>query len=248
MTGDLMLKARAGDGAAFRALTEPHRAELQLHCYRMLGSFQDAEDALQETMVAAWQGIGSFEERASVRTWLYRIATNRCLNARRSTRRRRAKEWDKLLLDDTLGATALLLGRRSYEFFAARYPYRAGEMADRMNSLPKYVVSATLADPGWNNSTVLDGDLVDEVSKLKRTVSGEIRVYASSQLVHTLIEHDLVDELRLMIFPLVMGAGMRLFDQTCNPKPLRLVDIRTVGDTLSYLTYRRIPDMTSPTE
>jgi dihydrofolate reductase len=158
------------------------------------------------------------------------------------------QEWEKLLLDDALGATVLLLGRRSYEFFAARYPYRAGEMADRMNSLPKYVVSATLADPGWNNSTVLDGDLVDEVSKLKRTVSGEIRVYASSRLVHTLIEHDLVDELRLTIFPLVMGAGMRLFDQTCKPKPLRLVDTRTLGDSLSYLTYRRIPDKTNPTE
>jgi dihydrofolate reductase len=159
------------------------------------------------------------------------------------------EKWDKLLLDDALGAQALLLGRRSYEFFAARYPYRTGEMADRMNGLPKYVVSATLADAGWNNSTVLDGDLVDGVSKLKRTVNGEIRVYASSQLVHTLIEHDLVDELRLMIFPLVMGAGNRLFDHTSNPKPLplrpkplRLVDTRQVGDSLTYLTYHCIPD------
>jgi dihydrofolate reductase len=155
--------------------------------------------------------------------------------------------WDKLILDDAQGAQVLLLGRRSYEFFAARYPDRAGELADKINSVPKYVVSATLADPGWNNSTVLDGDLVDEVSKLKHTVNGEIRVYASSQLVHTLVEHDLVDELRLTIFPLVMGAGMRLFDHTGNPKPvhpklLRLIDTRTVGDSLTYLTYQCIPD------
>ncbi|HSR85410.1 MAG TPA: sigma-70 family RNA polymerase sigma factor [Streptosporangiaceae bacterium] len=91
---DLISRARAGDGDAFRALTEPHRRELQVHCYRMLGSFQDAEDVLQETLLAAWQGLGGFEERASVRTWLYRIATNRCLNARRSASRRPAKEWD----------------------------------------------------------------------------------------------------------------------------------------------------------
>jgi dihydrofolate reductase len=157
------------------------------------------------------------------------------------------EEWAKRLLDDALRAEALLLGRRSYEFFAARYPYRTGEMADRMNGLPKYVVSATLSDPGWNNSTVLNGDVLDEVAKLKHTVHGEIRVYASSQLVRTLIEHDLVDELRLAVFPLMMGAGKGLFDQTSKPKPLRpkplrLIDAQTVGDSLTYLTYRYIRD------
>jgi dihydrofolate reductase len=155
------------------------------------------------------------------------------------------EEWAKRLLIDALGAKALLLGRRSYEFFAARYPYRSGEMADRMNNLPKYVVSASLSDPGWSNSTVLNGDVVDEVSKLKHTVDGEIRVYASSQLVHTLIQHNLVDEMRLAIFPLVMGAGNRLFGETSTPiplrpKPLRLVDADAVGDSLAYLTYRYI--------
>ena len=94
VTADLISRARAGDGDAFRELTEPYRRELQVHCYRMLGSFQDAEDALQDTLLAAWQGLGGFEERASLRTWLYRIATNRCLNARRSASRRPAKEWD----------------------------------------------------------------------------------------------------------------------------------------------------------
>jgi RNA polymerase sigma-70 factor (ECF subfamily) len=94
MTTDLITRARAGDGEAFRELTEPYRRELQVHCYRMLGSFQDAEDALQDTLLAAWQGLKGFEGRASIRTWLYRIATNRCLNARRSASRRPAKEWD----------------------------------------------------------------------------------------------------------------------------------------------------------
>src|SRR5437868_4632291 len=94
MTTDLITRARAGDGDAFRELTEPHRRELQVHCYRMLGSFQDAEDALQDTLLAAWQGLGGFEGRASLRTWLYRIATNRCLDARRAASRRKAKEWD----------------------------------------------------------------------------------------------------------------------------------------------------------
>jgi RNA polymerase sigma-70 factor (TIGR02960 family) len=94
VTADLIARAQAGDGDAFRELTEPHRRELQVHCYRMLGSFQDAEDALQDTLLAAWQGLGGFEGRASLRTWLYRIATNRCLNALRSASRRPAKQWD----------------------------------------------------------------------------------------------------------------------------------------------------------
>ncbi len=94
VTADLISRARAGDGNAFRELTEPYRRELQVHCYRMLGSFQDAEDALQDTLLSAWQGLGGFEERASLRTWLYRIATNRCLSARRSASRRPAKEWN----------------------------------------------------------------------------------------------------------------------------------------------------------
>src|SRR5262245_27195631 len=111
------------------------------------------------------------------------------------------EEAAKILLLEALGAEALLFGRRSYEFFAARWPSRSGELADKLNSLPKYVVSSTLEDPDWNNSIVLNGDVVDEVSKLKRELGGEIVVYASFQLLRTLMEHDLVDELRLMIYP-----------------------------------------------
>jgi dihydrofolate reductase len=147
--------------------------------------------------------------------------------------------WETLILDDALGAQALLLGRRSYEFFAARYPERAGALAEQLNGLPKYVVSTTLmkAD-AWSNSTVLAGEVVPAVTKLKRTIDGEIRIYASSRLVHTLIEHDLVDELRLAIFPLTMGAGARALDRSATPKPLRLLDTRRVGDRLAYLTYQ----------
>ena len=149
-------------------------------------------------------------------------------------------ETDKVLLDQALGTEALLLGRRSYEFFAALWPSRSGELADRLNSLPKYVVSSTLEDPDWNNSTVLKGDVVQEVSKLKQRVNGDIVIYASGQLVHTLIEHDLVDELRLMIYPFVLGAGERLFGETSDRKPMRLADTRTVGDGLAYLTYELV--------
>jgi dihydrofolate reductase len=143
----------------------------------------------------------------------------------------------KVALDEALGAEALLLGRRSYEWLAARWPSRSGELADRLNALPKYVVSSTLEDPEWNNSTVLKGDAVDEVSKLKQEVKGEVVVAGSFQLLRTLMEHDLVDELRLKIFPVVLGAGERLFGETSDARPLRLVDSQTLGDGIALLRY-----------
>jgi dihydrofolate reductase len=151
-------------------------------------------------------------------------------------------ELSKLALDEALGAEALLLGRRSYEWFAARWPSRSGELADRLNSMPKYVVSSTLEDPDWNNSTVLKGDVVNEVSKLKQELNGEIVVAASFRLVDTLMEHDLVDELRLKIFPVVVGAGERLFGETSDKKPMRLVDAQTVEGEVAFLTYERVRD------
>jgi len=147
------------------------------------------------------------------------------------------EEWNKVALDEALGAEAWLLGRRSYEFFRLRWRPRSGELAHRINSMPKYVVSSTLEDPEWNNSTVLKGDVVTEVSKLKQQLDGEIVVPASYQLGRTLIEHDLVDELRLVAFPVVLGAGKRLFDETSDKKPMRLLDARTIGEGLAYLTY-----------
>jgi dihydrofolate reductase len=151
-------------------------------------------------------------------------------------------ELNQLALDEALGTEALLLGRRSYEWFAARWPSRSGELADRLNSLPKYVVSSTLEHPDWNNSTVLKGDVLDEVSKLKDELNGEIVVPASFQLVRTLIEHDLVDELRLRIFPVVLGAGERLFGETSDKKAMRVVDTRTVGGDVVFLTYETVRD------
>jgi dihydrofolate reductase len=151
-------------------------------------------------------------------------------------------EWARVELNEALGAEALLLGRRSYEYFAARWPSRSGEWADRLNSLPKYVVSSTLQDPAWSNSTVLKDDVVNEVSKLKQHLDGDIVVYASFQLVHTLMEHDLVDELRLIIYPCVLGAGERLFGKTSDKKPMRLISTQTVGDGLVFLTYEPVRD------
>jgi dihydrofolate reductase len=145
--------------------------------------------------------------------------------------------WVEVLLDEALRTEALLLGRRSDQWFAARWSSRSGEWADRLNSLPKYVVSSTVIDPEWGNSTVLTGDVVSEISKLKHELDGDIVVYASGQLVCTLMEHDLVDELRLMIYPVVLGAGERLFRRIADRKPMRLVDARTVGDGLAYVTY-----------
>jgi dihydrofolate reductase len=146
----------------------------------------------------------------------------------------------QLALAEALGAEALLLGRRSYEWFAARWPSRSGELADRLNNLPKYVVSSTLVDPDWNNSTVLEGDAVDEVSKLKHELNGEIIVPASFQLLRTLMDHDLVDEMRLKIYPVVLGDGERLFGDTANKKPMRLVGTETIDGEVAYLTYERV--------
>jgi dihydrofolate reductase len=152
------------------------------------------------------------------------------------------EEWAKVEFEEALGAAALLLGRRSDEYFGTRWTGRSGEWADRLNSLPKYVVSSTLVNPEWTNSTVLTGDVVNEVSKLKQELDGEIVVYASRQLVHTLMEHDLVDELRLMVYPFVLGAGRRLFGETSDKKSIRPLQTRTVGDSLVYLTYELIQE------
>ena len=152
------------------------------------------------------------------------------------------EEWAKVALDEALRAEALLLGRRSDEWFAARWAARDGEWADRLNSLPKYVVSSTLDQAKWANSTVLKGDVVTEVSKLRQELDGDIVVYGSTRLVHTLMEHDLVDELRLTVYPVVLGAGERLFGETSDKKPMRLISIQTIGDGLALLTYERVPD------
>ena len=152
------------------------------------------------------------------------------------------EEAAQVLLEEALGTEAMLLGRRSYEFLAARWPSRTGALADRLNSKPKYVVSSTLQAPIWNNTTVLKGNVVNEVSKLKQQLAGDIVVPASFQLVRTLIEHDLADELRLMIYPVVLGAGERLFGETSDNKPLRLISTRTVGNDLAYLTYQPVRD------
>jgi dihydrofolate reductase len=149
---------------------------------------------------------------------------------------------NKLTLEEALGAEAQLMGRRTYDWFAARWPSRSGELADRLNSMPKYVVSSTLEDPDWNNATVLKGDVINGVSKLKQELDGEIVVPASFQLVRALLEHDLVDELRLKVYPVVLGAGERLFGETSDKRPMRLVGTQTVDGDVVFLTYQRVRD------
>jgi dihydrofolate reductase len=145
--------------------------------------------------------------------------------------------WAKFETEEALGASTLLLGRRSDEWFASRWQTRGGEWADKLNSMPKYVVSSRLDQPRWSYATVLEGDVVSEISQLKQKVNGEILVYASYGLVHTLIEHDLADELRLVLFPVVLGTGRRLFDELSDQKPLRLLGTRTIGDGLVVVAY-----------
>jgi dihydrofolate reductase len=150
----------------------------------------------------------------------------------------RGDEGDKFKLDETMASAALLLGRVTYKGFADAWPSRTGEFADKFNTMPKYVVSSTLEDPSWTNTTVLTGDPVAAVVKLKQEVDGEIVVHGSAQLAQTLLEHDLVDELRLMVFPVVLGSGKRLFGKTSAKKPLRLVDSKIVGDGVAILVYQ----------
>jgi dihydrofolate reductase len=150
----------------------------------------------------------------------------------------RGADGDKFKLDEALEAEALLLGRVTYEAFADAWPSRDGEFADRFNSMPKYVVSSTLEAPSWNNTTVLDGDVVEEVSNLRRDADGDLVVHGSAQLARTLLEHGLVDELRLMVFPVVLGSGERLFGETSDKKPLKLADAKTVGEGVSILIYQ----------
>ena len=152
------------------------------------------------------------------------------------------EEWAKVALDEARRAEALLLGRRTEEWLAGLWLSRTGAWADRLNSMPKYVVSSTLDQAKWANSTVLKGDVVTEVSKLRQELDGDIVVYGSTRLVHTLMEHDLADELRLTVYPVVLGAGERLFGETSDKKPMRLISIQTIGDGLALLTYERVPD------
>jgi dihydrofolate reductase len=152
----------------------------------------------------------------------------------------RGEEGDKFKLDETMASAALLLGRVTYEGFAAAWPSRTDDLgfADKFNSMPKYVVSSTLEDPEWNNTTVLKGGLAQEVAKLKQELDGDIVVHGSPQLVQGLVENDLVDEYRLMVFPVVLGSGKRLFGQTSDKKSLRLVDSKMVGDGVAILVYQ----------
>jgi dihydrofolate reductase len=148
----------------------------------------------------------------------------------------RGPEGDKFKMDETAAAAALLLGRKTYEGFAEAWPGREGEFADKMNAMPKYVVSSTLTGPAWSGSEVLSGEVVPAVSALKERVDGDILVAGSMSLVATLLEHGLVDELRLMVFPIVLGAGKRLVESTAASAKLRLADSRPAGETF-ILTY-----------
>ena len=149
----------------------------------------------------------------------------------------RGDEGDRFKLDETMASDALLLGRVTYQGFADSWPQRDGEFADKFNNMPKYVVSSTLKDPEWNNTTVLEGDLAEAVSRLRDETDGEIVVHGSAQLVQGLIEHGLVDELRLMVFPVVLGSGKRLFADTTEKHQLRLTSSKLVGDGVAILVY-----------
>jgi len=150
----------------------------------------------------------------------------------------RGEEGDRFKLDETMDTEALLLGRKTYEGFAEAWPQREGEFADKFNNMPKYVVSSTLKDPAWNNTTVIEGDLAEAVSKLRDELDGDIVVHGSAQLAQALIENGLVDELRLMVFPVVLGSGKRLFGETSDKHSLKLSGSQFVGAGVAILTYQ----------
>jgi dihydrofolate reductase len=151
----------------------------------------------------------------------------------------RGPAGDQFKVDETMASDAQLLGRVTYEQFAAVWPHLEGEFADYFNSMPKYVVSSTLKNPTWNNTTVLDGELADEVASLKRRHERDIVVHGSPQLAQALIDRDLVDALHLLVYPIVVGAGKRLFGPTAAAKPLRLARAETFGDGVQLLVYGR---------
>jgi dihydrofolate reductase len=152
---------------------------------------------------------------------------------------KRGEDGDKFKLDETLKAEAQLLGRVTYEGFASAWPSRSGDpFSGKFNSMPKYVISKTLKKADWNNSTILSGDVLDEVRKLKQRLKGDILVSGSAKLAQTLIANDLVDQLNLMVFPVILGSGKRLFGDTKDLKTLKLAESKTVGDGVLILVYR----------
>jgi dihydrofolate reductase len=151
----------------------------------------------------------------------------------------RGDDGNQFKLDETMEADALLLGRRTYESFAGAWPEREGEFADKFNTMPKFLVSSTITEPEWNNTTRLEGDVVEAVKKLKDEFDGTIQVPGSRQLVQDLVENDLVDQVNLMIFPVVLGTGKRVFGEYSDKKPMRLVESKTVGDGVVILVYER---------
>jgi dihydrofolate reductase len=153
---------------------------------------------------------------------------------------KQGQEGADFKLNETRDSEALLLGRVTYQGFAKAWPKMDGEFADKFNNMPKYVVSSTLEKADWTNSTVLKGDVVKEVTKLKEKVAGDIVVHGSAQLVQSLLEHDLVDEMRLMVYPVVLGTGKRLFGETSDKKPMRLIDSKTIGDGITLLTFQPV--------
>jgi len=189
-----------------------------------MGRIIVSENVTVDGVVQDPAGVGEFEHGG----WVGRIGSQG------------REEAAKVALEEALGTEAMLLGRRTYEFLAARWPSRSGDFADRMNSKPKYIVSSTLQAPSWNNTTVLKGNALSEASRLKEQLAGDIVVAGSLQLARALFEHDLVDEVRLMIYPVVLGVGKRVFEGISDIRPMRLVGTKTVAGDLTLLTYEPV--------